>query len=162
MHDSNDICSAITFGVLQDIGYVVDYSLAEPFTIGEIPNHPFEELTTQYAESELEFRTPIMLAGTVVNVELEGGFIGIQSGTNENPEYYVPINIQDELANSVGKEILVTDSFLRSDWVGVEMWGTYLYVSDYEIVQPVQECFEDFGNAEISVTVTMKHIQLME
>ena len=152
LHDSNDICSAITFGVLQDIGYVVDYSLAEPFTIGEIPNHPFEELTTQYAESELEFRTPIMLAGTVVNVELEGGFIGIQSGTNENPEYYVPINIQDELANSVGKEILVTDSFLRSDWVGVEMWGTYLYVSDYEIVQPVQECFEDFGNAEISVT----------
>lgn len=151
LHDSNDICSAITFGVLQDIGYVVDYSLAEPFTIGEIPNHPFEELTTQYAESELEFRTPIMLQGTIVNVELEGGFIGIQAGTNENPEYYVPINIQDELANSVGKEILVTDSFLRSDWVGVEMWGTYLYVSDYEIVQPVQECFEDFGNAEISV-----------
>jgi hypothetical protein len=117
-----------------------------------ILNHPFEELTTQYIESELEFRTPIMLTGTVVNVELEGGFIGIQAGTNENPEYYVPINIQDELANSVGKEILVTDSFLRSDWIGVEMWGTYLYVSDYEIVQPVQECFEDFGNVEISVT----------
>ena len=86
-----------------------------------ILNHPFEELTTQYIESELEFRAPIMLTGTIVNVELEGGFIGIQVGTNENPEYYVPINIQDELANSVGKEILVTDSFLRTDWIGVEM-----------------------------------------
>ena len=45
--------------------------------------HNFTELTTEFENVGSEFRTPVIITGTIVDVELEGGFIGIEAGTNE-------------------------------------------------------------------------------
>ena len=49
-----------------------------------------------------------------------------------NNERYLPINKQEELAGLVGKGILLTEWYSKKDTVSIFMWGTLIYLSNYD------------------------------
>ena len=93
----------------------------------------FTKLTQEFENSSQSVRDQISFTGQIVKVDLEGGFYGIELPSVSGGGKYLPVNIQTELSENETKEIQVTAGFTRTDLVGIHMWGTYAYITTYEI-----------------------------
>jgi hypothetical protein len=121
-------------------------------TLTPVSEEPFDlnQLSADYDVLPSYSRQPVVLTGTIVEVNLEGGFKGIELDSGVK---YVPLNIQSELLGlHVGKQISVSSAYINPNQVGIQMWGTYLYVVEYEFVTSGEICFDDFGTMELVVT----------
>lgn len=121
-------------------------------TLTPVSEEPFDfaQLSDAYEELPTYAKQSVVLTGTIVEVNLEGGFKGIELDSGVK---YVPLNIQNELLGiHVGKQISVSSGYIYPDHAGIQMWGTYLYVTDYEFVTAGEICFDDFGDVELAVT----------
>ena len=91
----------------------------------------FENLVTEYTQLSLEHREPTSLNGKIEYINLEGGFYGIITESNEK---YIPINIQDDLKQYVNKSIIITNSYSKRNTVSIFMWGKLIFVNSFDIV----------------------------
>ena len=90
------------------------------------------------------------VTGTIVHVDLANGFYGIDS--ESIGEKIVPVNLQSELENNVGKTI-VFSGFSDNNFVDLFMWGTAVFIENHRIMEPVGTGF-DFMGLEALVTVS--------
>ena len=121
-------------------------------TLTPVSEEPFDftQLSDGYEQLPSSARQSVVFTGTIVEVNLEGGFKGIELDSGVK---YVPLNIQEEIMGLyVGTQISVSSAYIYPDHAGIQMWGTYLYVVEYEFVTPSEICFEDFGTMELAVT----------
>ena len=120
---------------------------------------PFSQLIQEFENSDTNYRIPKTFTAQILKVDLEGGFYGLEIPSINMGNKFIPLNIQDELKDLQGTEIEIKSSFTRSDLIGVQMWGEYLYVNEYELVSPLTptpasteiECCVD-GSNKIVVT----------
>ena len=91
-------------------------------------------LTTEFESLPIVDREQKTFVGTVVRVELEGGFYGIELPSTSGGIKYLPINIQNELVGKEGMEITVSSAFTKKDLVGFQMWGEYVYISAFSFI----------------------------
>ena len=110
--------------------------------------------------------------GEIVQVDLSGGFYGVVVTSDEavsDPETkYIPVNIQDELVDHVGKQIKMTSAYYKlqfADEQDVFMWGKLLYVDTFEIIEeqiilPQVVCFHEAGNDDSSTNTESIKFQL--
>ena len=95
----------------------------------------FEALTSEYESLPIVDRENLFrFVGTVVKVDLEGGFYGIELPSTSGGIKYLPINLQSELIGKEGTEINVSSVFTKKDFVGFQMWGTYIYVNTFNFI----------------------------
>ena len=74
-----------------------------------------------------------ILYGQIKYINLEGGFYGIITESNEK---YLPINLQVKLKDYVNDYISITASYSKKGHseIDVYMWGKMLYVESYGII----------------------------
>ena len=94
----------------------------------------FAKLTTEYENSPTNVREPIQIIASIIKVELLGGFYGLSLPSVSGGKNFIPLNIQTELIGMEGREIDIKSGFTRTDIMGTEMWGDYLYISEYTIL----------------------------
>jgi len=90
------------------------------------------------------------VTGTVVHVDLVNGFYGIEITDSEDK--IVPVNLQSELENNVGKTI-VFSGFSDNNVVDLFMWGTAVFIENHRIIEPVGTGF-DFMGLDLLITVS--------
>ena len=71
------------------------------------------------------------LYGQIKYIDLEGGFYGILTDSNER---YLPINLQHKLKKFENHFIDITSGFTKKDQGSIYMWGEILYVEAYGII----------------------------
>ena len=62
----------------------------------------------------------------------------VVSGDDEKSEdeKYLPLNIQEELSDHVGKQVKITAGYSKlDDSQSIFMWGTMIFVDTYEIIE---------------------------
>ena len=167
IHDGGDSCINFFETLKSNTNYFVKIVVVDFYSIGpqfvetntismNIPSsisHDFDDLTSSFESLSVDSRTSVNFTGTIKSINLEGGFIGIQSTNNDQTENYYPINLQTELQDLLGREIVVTSAYTNSDLVTTSMWGEYVYISEYSIKQEVV-CFDEFGDTEIDIYST--------
>jgi hypothetical protein len=129
-----------TMNTFQVVGLEDDLVSFDPSTLPTptpTPTHQdlnFDTLTTEFESMPIEDREQKAFTGTIVKVELEGGFYGIELPSVNGGGKFLPINIQSELVGKEGDEIVVTSSFIKKNLVGFQMWGTYVYINSFSLI----------------------------
>ena len=62
-------------------------------------------------------------------IDLEGGFYAIKSDQGN----FLPVNIQEDLKANVGDTLEIKSAYSEKDTMSIFMWGTLIFVTDYEI-----------------------------
>ncbi len=125
----------------------------------------FDTLTQEMVDLEESERENVStdLVGDIVSVDLAGGFIGVvvtsDEAVNDPETKYIPVNIQTELTDHVGKQVKITVGYSKPenpDDPDIFQWGKLLFVDTYEILDneivfPTTICFSTSGpNGETS------------
>ena len=97
----------------------------------------FNQLTQDFETLPIEERVEETFTGDIVFVNLEGGFYGVEVNTIQGVEQYVPVNIQDELAQHVGEKIDVQAAYSNLNNTSIFMWGELVYLMTYEYIPQV-------------------------
>jgi len=78
-----------------------------------------------------EKNTKQRMYGQIKYIDLEGGFYGIKTVSNE---HYIPINIQNKLNQYNNQYIDIILSYSNKDQLSIYQWGELLYVESYSII----------------------------
>ena len=130
-----------------------------PTPVEEEPNNEeldFTALITEFsnlAEQERKMTTTEII-GVITEESISGGFYGVVVSDDESEtiqEKYLPINIQEDLSEYVGKKIKISQGYSKlDDGVSIFMWGTMIYCEEWEIIDdeivfPTTICFSTSG-----------------
>lgn len=101
----------------------------------------FDALITEFSALAEEDRKPVTteIIGTITQESISGGFFGVvvsSDDENSEDEKYLPLNIQEELSDHVGKQVKITAGYSKlDDSQSIFMWGTMMFVDTYEIIE---------------------------
>ena len=94
----------------------------------------FNALSTDYESLPDSEKKSETLTGKIVYQDISGGFYGVETDSVTGGEKILPINIQSELEGLEGKLLKITTGYSRNSDVSIFMWGTLVYVTDFEIL----------------------------
>ena len=115
----------------------------------------FNQLTQDFETLPIEERVEETFTGDIVFVNLEGGFYGVEVNTIQGVEQYVPVNIQDELAQHVGEKIDVQAAYSKLNNTSIFMWGELVYLMTYEYIPQVTPTTTPTATVTPTITPTI-------
>ncbi len=100
----------------------------------------FISIPVQAMEADSTDKEVIQFSGTMVYVELEGGFYGIKS---DSGQHYLPVTLDDAFAQE-GLEVKVRASTLPRQ-MGFRSWGRLI---DIISIRSTSDCHKETENTE--------------